>query len=141
MAGTVTVTYDGDPDRAEVGSVNRIVVDWTSDGSGNADTTTKKITGRLIKGVTNPGATAPTDDYDIAITDPEGLDVLANCPAAGRLGNRDTANTECAYFFVANVDGTPLSMAQNPVVCDPLTIAISNAGASKVGKLILYWSP
>lgn len=135
MAGSsMTFTYD------DLGAIRKIIVDWTSDSATGAVTgTTEKITGTLIKGVTDPGATAPTDNYDIAITDEEGVDVLTSCVAASTLANRDTANSEEVYFFLKNADGTPLSMAAFPVVCDQLTIAITNAGNSKVGQLILYY--
>lgn len=122
-----------------LGPIKRVIIDWTSDNTtGAVSGTTKKITGELIKAVTNPGSTAPTDNYDIAITDEESADVLANCVAAGRLDNRDTSNTETAYFFVENLDASPVAESVHPVVCDVLTIAVTNAGNSKVGRLILY---
>ncbi len=135
MAGSsVTFTYD------ETGPIKKIIADWVSDdAAGTASSTTKKIVGRLIKGVTDPGATAPSANYDITITDEEGVDVLAACIAAGRLDNRHTSTSEQVYFFVLNQDGTPLATSVHPVVCDKLTISIANAGNSKLGQLILYW--
>lgn len=41
--------------------------------------------------LTDPGSTAPTDNYDITITDADGADIMG-----GELQNRDTANTEVA---------------------------------------------
>lgn len=135
MAGSsMTFTYD------DLGSIRKVIVDWLSDdASGAVSGTTAKITGTLIKGVTNPGATAPTDNYDIAITDEEGADVLAGVIAASTLANRDTTNTETVNFFLLNTDASPLSMAAFPVVCDKLTIAITAAGNAKAGRLILYY--
>lgn len=137
MAGSaMAFTYDNGVDGLGVqGRIRKITVDWTSDDStGAVSGTTKKIVGELIKGVTDPGATAPTDDYDIAITDGEGVDVLGSSFTA--LGNRDTSNTEARYFGLT--DGT-LNTSAFPVVCDELTISITNAGNSKVGQLILYY--
>lgn len=142
MAGSVmTFTYDDGSDRTgQRAGVRKILVDWTSDSAtGAVSGTTDKIVGMLIKGVTDPGATAPTDNYDIDITDEEGANVLANSFAT--LANRDTANTETAYFNLTDTLGTPSPIAAYPVVCDKLTIAVTNAGNSKVGQLILYYLP
>lgn len=138
MAGSsMTFTYD------ETDAIRKILVDWTSDDTtGAVSGTTKKIVGTLIKGVTDPGATAPTDNYDINITDEEGLDVLLPCRTAGNLGdlmNRDTANSEQVYFAVLSNDASPLATSIQPVVCDKLTVAVTNAGNSKLGQLILYY--
>lgn len=142
MAGSsATLTYDDGFDGAGYqGRIRKVIMDWVSDASaGTVVVTTRKIVGELIKGVTDPGSAAPTASYDIAITDEEGVDVLAACIAAGRLDNRHTSNSEQAYFFVENVDASPLAMGVHPVVCDALTISISNAGNSKTGQLILYY--
>ncbi len=144
MAGSASViTYDDGIDGAGFqGGIRKVLIDWTSDASdGTCVITTRKIVGQLIKAVTDPGATAPTDNYDIVITDEEGVDVLAACVAAGRLADRDTANSEQAYFFVENVDAAPLASSVHPVVCDKLTISIAAAGNSKLGQLILYYRP
>lgn len=137
MAGAVmTLTYDDE------GPIRKVIADWTSDdATGAVSGTTKKIVGAIVKGVTNPGATAPTDNYDIAMTDEESFDILTSCVAASTLANRDTTNTEEVYFFLKNADASPLSIAAHPTVCDKLTIAITNAGNSKVGRLILYYRP
>jgi len=134
MAGSsMTFTYEDE------GAIRKIIADWVSDDSaGTASGTTKKIIGSLIKGVTDPGSTAPTDDYDITISDEEGVNVLAACQS--NLTNRDTANSEQAYFLVLDAAaGTPLAQSVHPVVCDKLTIAVANAGNSKTGQLIIYY--
>lgn len=140
MAGSaMTFTYDSGSDVFGCRAMRKVIVDWTSDDTTGAVTgTTGKISGQLVKAVTDPGATAPTANYDIDITDEEGVDVLAVCIAAGRLQNRHTSTTEQVYFLVENVDAAPLASSAHPVVCDKLTIAVTNAGNSKVGQLILY---
>ena len=50
----------------------------------------------IEKVTTNPGATAPTDDYDITIEDTDGVDLMG-----GALLNRDTSTSESAYPIVA----------------------------------------
>lgn len=137
MTFTYDAGYDGD---GRVGGVKKILIDWTSDDStGAVSGTTRKVVGRLIKGVTDPGSAAPTDNYDIAVTDEEGADVLAD--SISTLANRDTTNTETAYFNLSDVGTSPAKLAAYPVVCDVLTVAVSNAGNSKTGQIILYYAP
>ena len=101
----------------------------------------RKISGRLVKVVTVPGAAgaAPTDNYDINITDEQSVDVLLACKTT--IINRDTANTEEVYLLLLNADTTPLSMAMHPKVCNVLTVAVTNAGNSKTGTIYLYYEP
>lgn len=139
MAGSsMTLSYDDGVDASgRHEGITKVIADWVSDDTtGAVAGTTRKIVGELVKGVTDPGAAAPTDDYDIAITDEEGLDILTPCQST--LANRDTANSEQVYFLVKDAAGTPLAQPVHPVVCDKLTISVSNAGNSKAGQLILY---
>lgn len=142
MAGSsMSFTYDDGHDGAgNPCGIRKVIIDWTSDDTTGAVTgTTRKIVGTLIKGVTDPGAAAPTANYDIAITDEEGVNVLAACQST--LDNRHTANSEQVYFLVLDAAATPLAQSIHPVVCDALTVAVSNAGNSKTGQLTLYYKP
>lgn len=116
MAGTVTVT------ESIFAPVKKIKWAWTSSAGGEADkVTTNAYFGQVIALVTDPGSTAPDDDYDITITDVEGYDVMQG---AGL--NRDTSNTETAVPTATSVAfGT-------------LTLNVTNAGAAKQGVAILY---
>jgi hypothetical protein len=128
----LTFTYE-----REVGGIARVIAAWTSDGSGDASGTTGvRVCGRLVKAVTDPGSAAPTDNYDVTITDDEGVNVLTACQTG--LGNRDAATSEETYFLVLDAAGTPLAQSVHPVVCSTLTFAVANAGASKTGQIILY---
>lgn len=139
MAASATVTYDdGSDHNGRLNGVRKVIVDWVSASDGTVSTTVR-IAGTLVKAVTNPGATAPTDDYDITLTDGEGVDVLAACQAG--LSNRDTATSEQVYFLVLDAAGTPLAQSVHPVVCDTLTVAVASAGDSKMGRLALYYKP
>jgi len=133
MAGSsMTFAYD------KIGTIRKIIIDWTSDSAtGAVSGTTKKITGTLLKGITDPGATAPTDNYDIVVTDEEGVNVLGNC--VDDLANRDTSNTEEVYFLVSNLAATDPAGNTHPVVCDKLTFTITNAGNSKTGQIVIYY--
>ncbi len=140
MAGSsMSFTYDDGHDGAgQPGRVRKVICDWTSDDTTGAVTgTTRKIVGRLIKGVTDPGSAAPTANYDIALTDEESADILAACQST--LANRHTSSTEQVYFLVLDAAGTPLAQSVHPVVCDAITVAVTNAGNSKTGQLILYY--
>lgn len=97
---------------------------WTSDDAAGTATgaTTNYYSGKILGLATDPGATAPTDNYDITITDKNGLDVLIGAGA-----NRDTADTE--YVAEASLGS---------VVASQLTINVSNAGNAKLGTAYLY---
>lgn len=119
MAGTVTLTETN-----RISRIQKIKWAWTSTAGGAADqVTTGKYYGRVVALVTIPAAagSAPTDDYDITITDSEGYDVMQ---AAG--ANRDTANTETAV------------PAAYSVAFGALTLNVTNAGNAKGGTAILY---
>lgn len=119
MAGTVVTTEE------TFGSIRKVKFAWTSDSGGAADAVTTKVFNGKIEGlatIPSGGGTAPTDNYDVAITDADGIDVLFGAGA-----NRDTANTEY-------VQGSSLGA----VASDVLTLAVTNAGSAKAGTVILF---
>lgn len=122
--------HDGD---GRGGAVRKIICSWTSDDQGDAEGTTKKIVGHLLKGVTNP-TDGPTDDYDITLTDSDGADLLSGSSA--NLTNRDTTNTETAHFMLS--DGAA-PIAAYPVVCSTITVTVAAAGNAKSGVLVIYY--
>jgi len=133
MAGSsMTFTYEA------FGPIVKVIADWVSDDSAGtaSGTTAVKVIGDLVKGVTDPGSAAPTANYDINVTDEEGVDVLAACEDG--LANRHTSSSEQQYFLVLDTAATPLAQSVHPVVADKLTVAVTNAGNSKTGQLILY---
>ena len=116
-AGTVTAT-----ERTHL-QYKVVKFAWTSSAGGAADsTTTASFCGKVEYLATDPGATAPTDDYDVAVTDADGVDVLSGAGA-----NRDTANTEYV-----------LSSSLGAVCYSTLTLAVTNAGNAKEGTVYLY---
>ncbi|MGE0229984.1 MAG: hypothetical protein AB7I38_17065 [Dehalococcoidia bacterium] len=118
MAGTVTVSEE------PYGSVKKVSFAWTSDASGNADAQTSlAYNGEVVRLVTDPdGTAAPTDNYDVAVNDEDGADVLMGAGA-----NRDTANTE-------QVLASSLGVVAN----DKLTLQVTNAGNAKSGVVRIY---
>ncbi len=145
MAGSAsTITYDDGQDfRGVHGSIRRILIDWTSDDTTGAVTaTTAKISGQLLKVVTDPGAAAPTANYDIAITDDESVDVLSGLGGTGgtdpSLANRHTSTTEVVHLWAENA-ATDVVPGSQPYVCSTLAVAVTNAGNSKNGQIIIYY--
>lgn len=128
MAGSVTVTH------YELGVVRRIQVDWTADAADGSvpATALPAFEGRLLALVTNPGATAPTDNYDITLVDDEGADRLQGVGA-----DRDTVNTEQVPVVYSG-------SAVPPVVDEDETLTFTlanNAVNSAVGRALFYYSP
>lgn len=129
--GTVTVTkstrvYDGD-------KVRVVKIVWTADASAATVPATDitGIHGYLMKVVTDPGATAPTDDYDITLKDKS--DGLQDC-MNGAGSNRDTANSEVAYPIGGT--GTVPAWCQ----ADTHTFALAgNSVNSATGTVWLYF--
>ena len=120
-AGTVTSTSD-----KEVGSsrVRLLQVSYTTDsGAGTFTCTTDNdVTGWILHVETDPGATAPDDNYSITLKNDNGRDI-----AGGNLSNRDTANAEDVVIEEYN-HGT-------------LVIAVSSAGNSKTAEILIYYLP
>lgn len=129
MAGTITLTS-----HKSFGTVRRLVVDWVADA---ADGTVPSLLLPVIEGTllaleTNPGATAPTDNYDVAVTDGEGVDRLHGAGA-----NRDAANTELTPIVFS---GTAL---HPPVSVDEaLTLVVSGSVVnSALGRVVIFYAP
>lgn len=128
MAGTVTITHV-----TPGPTIGKIVIDWVADASDGSvpDTALPAFEGRILQLLTNPGATAPTANYDITLVDAEGGDRLA---AAG--ANRHTANTELAGVLFA-------SSSVHPYVSigDVLTFNLdNNAVNSALGRAVVYYA-
>lgn len=119
MAGTVTTT------EVVHGIVKKVTFAWTSSAGGAADATTTKVyDGKIVGVATIPsgGGTAPTTLYDVAINDADGHDVLLGAGA-----DRSATVTE---FKAETVVGAIAGSA--------LTLAVTNAGASKQGTVIVW---
>lgn len=126
MAGSTTVTHE------TIGHIRKVIVDWVGSASDGTipDTVLPVIEGRLYELTTNPGAVAPTDNYDITIEDDQAVDRLQGVGA-----NRDTANTETAIPVYA---GSTI----HPVVSrtDVLTLKIANQAVhSATGRIVLIY--
>lgn len=120
-AGTATVTEE------YFGSLKKIVFAWvsgTDDDEGTANgTTTLPYNGVVERFVSIPDTEdTPADNYDVAVLDEDGVDVLMGAGA-----DRDAATTEQV-----------LSSQLGAVANDKLTLSVSGAGAAKAGRAIVY---
>lgn len=125
MAGTVVLTS-----RSDQGVIHRAVITCTADVAAATYPATTLASlglspeGTLLALVTNPGATAPTDNYDITLIDGDGLDRLF-----GYGLNRDTANSELVR------PNSPISKGET------LTLTLANNSVnSAVVVITLLWS-
>jgi hypothetical protein len=145
MAGSaMSFTYDDGMDRTgSPGGVRKVLIDFTTDSAtGSVAGTTEKIVGELVKIVTDPGAAAPTANWDVVLTDEAGVDLSIHMDdvAIAALIARHTTTTLETYLPLEDTAGTG-RIAAWPVVCDKLTVTVNNAGNSKTGQIILYYRP
>ena len=119
MAGSVTTFTE-----TVLGTVKKVKCEWTSDSATGAVSgdTSEVYSGRFIGLITVPdGVDAPDADYDIAITDADGVDLLLGAGV-----DRHTSTTE----FVAEAAMAGVAMSK-------LSIDVTNAGNSKKGTIYL----
>ncbi len=117
MAGTITAV------ESRQGSVDQIVFSWLSDasGDGTATATTYSYSGDLLKVVCEPGATTPSDLYDVTLSDDNDLDLLAgqgvDCPDAANL---------------------VITGGMLPITNSTISLTIAGGGNAKIGKVYIY---
>jgi hypothetical protein len=119
MVSAVTVTEE-----VHGRGFRKVTFAWTAhtDGVVTKVATSKVYTGKVEVLITDPDdSDAPTDNYDVTVTDDEGYDILAGAGA-----NRDTANTE-----------TVLSASLGAVFESLIGPVVVAAGVSKKGKITL----
>jgi hypothetical protein len=111
-------------------NIKKVSFAWTAGTAGApaqdgavTKATTYSYAGQILRAVTVPGllGDAPSADYDITLTDANGIDV-----AAGLLLNRHTSATQWVTSGMGAVAG------------DILTINVSAAGSAKKGTLHVY---
>lgn len=128
MAGSTSVTHYNH------GHVRKVVVDFVADAADGSipNTTIPRFEGRLLELTTNPGSTAPTDNYDVTLIDEEGADRLQGLGA-----NRDTANTESVPLVYSG-------STVHPIVglWEALSLRFANNSVnSATGRVILIYGP
>ena len=131
MAGTITEALTSG--RPPVKVITLTCTADSSDASFPATALTNiphnGVGGRLLQIATDPGSTAPQANYDIAITEGGGADVLLGVGA-----NRHTSNSEVAVIESNGAHGVYAGT-------DTLTIAISNNNVNSAGITIkIYYT-
>ena len=107
--------------------------EWTSDSGGAATIPSLvAVSGAIARVVFIPDANAPTDNYDVTLTDSDGIDVLA-----GQGTDLDTAVASSVCPGIPLTDGTTTSVLLT-VVDSILTLNVTNAGDSNAGKVVVY---
>ena len=138
-AGTVTVTRSdlkhspAGPESPFHGS--KYVIDWVGDASdGSVPATDITLEGYIVKVITNPGSPSPTDNYDLALADPEdaALDALG-----GALANRHTTTTQQVYPLIAGAPGTVTVVVPYLNGSYAFTLTNNSVNSAK-GRVILY---
>lgn len=78
----------------------------------------------IVSVETDPGGTAPTDNWDLTITNPQGVDLLG-----GACANRDTSNSEsCTPTALIPIDGNlTLNVSGNSVNSATIRIVVNLA--------------
>lgn len=127
MAGTVAITH------ASLGHVRKVFAACTADAADGSfpATAIPSFEGRLLAIVTNPGAVAPQDNYDVTLVNQHGYDVLQGLGA-----NRDTTNTEQVPILYLGTSTHP-AVAYSDVLT--LTIAGNNVN-SAITQIELYYA-
>jgi hypothetical protein len=132
MASSYTETREtlrlGQNDKKK--KLEKVTIAWTAHTDGTFTTASVALSGYLIKVVTNPGSTAPTANYDITLTDPDGSDLDA---AAGTLANRHTTATECVYPVGTSGAATPI------LLCGTYGVAIANNSVNAATGTIIFY--
>jgi hypothetical protein len=114
--------------------VKQAIFDWVSAADGTATGQTDFIVnGEILKILTNPDAVAPTDLYDLTLTDDDAFDV-----AGGLIANRSTTNTEIVIPMSETTIGA--RFYAGPIYVDSaLTLNVTNAGNAKAGRVRVYY--
>mgnify|MGYP001615374830 CR=1 FL=1 len=128
MAGSVSIVHYA------LGHVRRIEVTWTGDAADGTvpATALPAFEGRLLALVTNPGATAPTDNYDVTLVSGIGDDRLQGVGA-----NRHTTTTQSVPIVYSGSTVHPWVDGD-----ETMTFTIANQSVnSALGVAVLYYTP
>ena len=118
-------------------TVNKMTLDWTSDANGMVSgiDTSYAIDGLLLRVTTIPdlgGGTEPSDNYDLTLSDSDGVDVLLG------LGANEPNSASNSFVPLLDMDDGTNYLQPIPVK-GKLELDVTNAGNAKGGKVILYW--
>lgn len=127
MAGTVVLQH------CTIGNIRNVIATCTADAADGSFPATllPAIEGRILALATNPGATAPQDNYDVTLVNQHGYDVLQS------LGlNRHTTSTQQVPILYSST-GTHPAVDETDTLT--LTIAGNNVN-SAITVIELYYA-
>ena len=139
MAAVVTQTLEPIPVRKKSDKY-KLTMAWTSHTDGTVsgfDTDDEKMAGmtftevlkgkELVFGEIIPGATTPTDEFDVTVVDDNSVDLFG-----GGFADCTSGSTTTAFPYNGTVYGSR-------IISSVLTPAITNAGNAKTGSIVLYF--
>jgi hypothetical protein len=131
MAGSIVVTQS----RLDAG-VTKYAVAWTSDASGDVNANTFAMaSGTIVLVEFAPGASTPTNLYDVTMTDDLGVNVLGD-GAGGSVGTDCLAAAATAKVpFIIGATGLFVRRFLHGGLYTPVVAA---AGATKTGLINMY---
>ncbi len=94
-----------DTGRGVTKRIEKLVIDWVGDsGTGAVPTLALDFSkpSYLIQAVTNPGSTAPTDNYDITLVNQHGFDVLQGTVTATWAGQSVNSATGRLVLYLSD---------------------------------------
>lgn len=133
MAQSCTVSCVRPVEPGQANSIARYKIAWTSASDGTV-TATVSVNGCLLRWAFVPagGGSAPTDNYDMTLSDVASIDVLGGTGA--NLSTSATKESATGMTFTDGTNNAPVPRA----ICDELTLAITNAGSGKSGTIYLW---
>jgi hypothetical protein len=139
-SGTLTVTTSP---VSRSGGVDEVSLAWVATAGGAVSQTFTLPAGTIILTKIIPGTgTAPTADYTVAITDPNGISLMTD-GAGGIVGGASLSATAAAWGVPLVPDAAADGKAYYPMwqpggVC---TLTIAAAGSGGTGTVNLYVDP
>ena len=141
MAASTTVALEAIYDEGKKRDKFKLTFDWISgtDGAGTTAVSTDDGTfittnvttilkgKEIVGGEVTPGATTPTDAFDVVVNDANGVDLFG-----GAFANCSNGSTTTSYPFDATVYGSK-------IVTGALTPLVTNAGDTKNGSVVLFF--
>lgn len=130
MAATGTVTEAA----VTLSGITKVTVDWTCGANGDVEQTLATRAGTIRRVTFDPDATTPPVNlYDVTLSDSAGIDLLQG------LGANLASNAASSVVPLETAgDGASITSGAAVVFCDRLALSITNAGVSKVGRIILH---
>lgn len=116
----------------KLSAMERINFEWISTSTGGAeDTTTNSYDGLVYRVIIAPGSSdsIPSSGYAVAINDSDGYDILNGLGTDSSTGAAD----HYGILTTGGVVSTPIS-----AVSSKLTLAVTGAGSSNSGEVIVY---